>query len=135
MKNRVPILAGLLFALSLPAAEVELRPVVIRLTRLAYGEQKEIAAPVVVTRDTHEARIRVAAPGGTPLDVAITPRLAGDQVSLAIRSFETDRNGKESATALPVVVTKLDASTEIRVGFVGYRITASLDVPKPRSNR
>ena len=132
MKSKISIVAALLFVAPFLRAESELRPVMICLTRLASEGQKEVIAPAIVISDTKEARIRVGSVDVTPLDVSVSPKLDGDQVTLTIRSFAKDKEGRESTTSLPTVVTKLDSPVEIRVGAVGYRIVATLGIPKPK---
>jgi hypothetical protein len=132
MKSKITIIAALLFVAPFLQAQSELRPVMIRLTRLASEGQKEVIAPAIVVSDTQVARIHVGSDDASALDVSVSPKLDGDQLTLTMRSFAKDKEGREITTSLPVIVTKLDSPTEIRVGVVGYRILATLDIPKPK---
>lgn len=108
-----------------------LRPVTIQLTVKAVAEDKEIAAPTVVVNETKEARVRIGTSEQTVVDVAVTPTLAADQVTIALRTFVKEKNGAEQATAWPAVITKLGTPAEIRCGDLGFRIMATLGSPNP----
>ena len=127
MKIKVGLIAVSLCVAPFLRGESDLRPVSIRLTRLASGEEKELALPAIVVSDTKEARLQVG-PNETPVvNVSVSPKLDADQVTLTLRFFAKDREGKERATSWPLIVTKLGTPVEVRCGTVGYRVLATLD--------
>ena len=132
MKTIVPIIATLLFGAPLLHAQSELRPIAIRLTRLASGVQKELAAPLVVVADSQVARLHVGSDDGLALDVSVSPKLDGDRVTLTMKSFAKDEKGRNVPTSFPAITTKLGDPVEVRVDAIGYRIVATLYIPGPK---
>jgi hypothetical protein len=132
MKSKITTLAVLLLVAPVLFATTGLRPVMIRITQLPGAGEKEVTAAVVIVSETKVARLRIDAVAGPALDLSVSPRVEGNQVTLTLRSFAPDLTGQEAVTELPAVVTKLDQPVEIHVGMLGLRLLVSLEGPPPQ---
>ena len=130
MKSKISLITTYLIIATFLRADVALRPVKIHFT--AADAAKEFVSPTVIVGDRMEARFRTIPERGVPVDVSVMPTLDGDTVRLTIRCFSKDKEGGESSTTLPVVITKLRSLVELRSGTSGYRIMATLGDSAPK---